>query len=94
MAWNSADGGGGGASKALHAEHLPALLQTVVGGPVAQWKVDTSEWHLLQTLLRQCDGAVTQAGRVVAIRRATDDMLGAHLLPRACLGRGARHGDR
>ena len=35
--------------------------------------------------LRQCDGAVAQAGGVVAIRRATDDMLGAH----ACLGRGA-----
>ena len=44
-----------------HAEHLPSLLQTVVGGPVAQWKVDTSEWHLLQTLLRQCDGATAAA---------------------------------
>ena len=61
VAWNSAVGGGGGAGKALHAEHLPALLQMVVGGPVAQWKVDTSEWHLLQTLIRQCDGATAAA---------------------------------
>ena len=41
--------------------------------------------------LSQSDGAVAQAGRVVAVRRASDDMLGSRLLPWARLGRGARH---
>ena len=50
----------------LHAEHLPALCQQLVGdgsetapatAPYANWQAHTPDWHLLQALLRQCDGA-------------------------------------
>ena len=48
----------------LHATHLPRLVEDVLGdgsaepskAPYAHWQASTHEWHLLQALLRQCDG--------------------------------------
>jgi len=49
----------------LHAQHLPSLVLELVGdgsqdanaAPFARWQAHSTEWHLLQALLRQCDGA-------------------------------------
>ena len=56
-------GGAGGGTEALHAEHLPTLLSELVADRprYEAWDVASSEWHLLQALLRQCDGATAAA---------------------------------
>jgi len=47
-----ADGG-----VALHEVYMPELLrQVLANGAFKQWKADSADWHLTQTLLRQCDG--------------------------------------
>lgn len=58
----------------LHAAHLPGLAQSLLGdgtadGPKAPywaWQAHTPEWHLLQALLRQSDGA-TAAGQLLHV---------------------------
>ena len=46
-------------SEALHELHLPPLLQQVLKGePYVGWTSHSSEWHLVQALLRQCGGGV------------------------------------
>lgn len=44
-------------SEGLHAAHLPLLLQQLLAAET-EWSVHSSEWHLLQALLRQCGGDV------------------------------------
>ena len=64
----------------LHAAHLPTLVTQLLGDGTAEgskapywmWQSHTPEWHLLQALLRQSDGA-TAAGQLL------------HLVP--CLAR-------
>ena len=53
----------GAGAEALHAEHLPTLLAELVADRARYeaWDVASSEWHLLQALLRQCDGATAAA---------------------------------
>jgi len=49
-------------SAGLHAVHMPALLAQIIGEDAYQrWQIDSSDWHLTQTLLRQCDGAAAAA---------------------------------
>lgn len=49
---NLADGG-----VALHEVYMPELLRQVLAkGAFQQWRADSSDWHLTQTLLRQSEG--------------------------------------
>ena len=52
----------GVAPGALHAQHMPELVASlVVGRRFEAWDVHASEWHLLQALLRQSGGAAAGA---------------------------------
>jgi len=58
----------------LHAHHMPRLVLELVGdgtdapstAPFAKWQAATPQWHLLQALLRQCDGA-TAASQLLGV---------------------------
>ena len=58
----------------LHATHLPRLVTALLGdghaevskAPYAHWAAHTAEWHLLQALLRQCDGS-TAASQLLTV---------------------------
>ena len=44
---------------ALHASHLHTLLSSITArGAADTWRVDSADWHLMQTLLRQCGGRI------------------------------------
>jgi len=66
----------------LHAEHMPRLVLLLVGDGTAppstalyaNWKAETPDWHLLQALLRQCDGA-TAAGQLIYVLPALTRVL-------------------
>ena len=66
----------------LHAEHVPALVTTLLGdgsaeGPQApywQWQSHSPEWHLLQALLRQCEGS-TAASQLLHVVPCLSRML-------------------
>jgi len=52
----------GVAPGALHAQHMPELVGSLVAGRRFEaWDVHASEWHLLQALLRQSGGAAAGA---------------------------------
>jgi dynein assembly factor 5 len=65
---------GHAATGPLHATHMPRLVEQLLGdgsaegsqAPYAHWQAHTSEWHLLQALLRQCDGP-TAASQLLVV---------------------------
>jgi len=54
-----AEAAGLASSEELHKQHLPALVQLVLQAEnYENWNTHTSDWHLVQALLRQCGGDV------------------------------------
>jgi len=77
-----ASAGGKPSAAELHAEQMPRLVLQLVGdgsaaasvAPYGNWQAHTPDWHLLQALLRQCDGA-TAAGQLLYVLPALTRVL-------------------